>query len=230
MSLEKFMSYVKSEGLIRNSRFTVIMQPPTIFRKNTLPGTQDLEKILLFCEAANIPALSVATIQNRTYGETREIPYDYLYESINLSFYADNSMQVKQFFDTWINNIRDPITRTYNYYNDYITDITIKLGTVGDESTYLVKLYECYPKSISSVELNQNGRDVIRINVNIVYKYWISEGDSSSLLSYETKEIPDEYFTDFNSFQASFNSTERVNPSLVEPIGSFIGFGREIIV
>ena len=52
-------------------------------------------------------------------GEFREVPYEKLYEPINMTFYVDNDMQVKKLFDEWMSLISDPSTRTYNYYNNY---------------------------------------------------------------------------------------------------------------
>lgn len=230
MSLEKFITAVKTEGMIRTNRFGVSFALPKIFNQYSLPGHEHLQNILLFCESAQLPSLTISTQEVRSWGEYRQIPYEKLFPNINLSFYVDNSMTVKLLFDNWISNIQNPVTKEMNYYDDYITNMTIKVGDVSGNGRYFVTLNECYPTQISAVELSQNGKDVMMLNVSMNYRNWISNSDSSPLDDYTTSPIPQTYFTGFNEFQNRIQSlANNINPNATETFNNIIGVGRELV-
>ena len=181
MSIQNFLSEVKNDGLMRNSRFSVWFSLPAVFTDKALPGAENIRKILLFCESTNLPGVTLSTSQSRTFGEIREVPYEKLFQSITLSFYVDNSMQIKEMFDAWILNIQDPNNRNFNYYNDYITDLTIKVGDVSNKSRYAVTLFECYPQAVSPIQMSLTGKDVIKLDVTFAYKNWVSVADTTNL-------------------------------------------------
>ena len=74
--------------------------------------------------------------------------------------------------DCWLNQIQDPWTRSFNYYDNYVTDIVIEVQDLKDQSRYGIKLFEAYPKSVGAVQLDYAGKDVMKIAVNFAYKYY----------------------------------------------------------
>lgn len=223
-NLKEFVAAVKSEGLMRNNRFSVFFNIPS-----SVSAIKDLRKVLLFCDTAALPPVTLETTQARTFGEFREMPYNRLFDNIQLEFYVDTSMQVKLLFDSWINSIQDPISRNFNYYNNYVTDMTIDVLDLADASRYQVTLYQAYPKAISAVQLDYANKDIMKLQVSMNYKYWIStqvDGGGSSAagatgnsiidkllgfagLAGKGLNIPNQYFTNFNSFQSGFQSFEQ---------------------
>lgn len=229
MTMKTFLASVKSEGLMRGARFTVEMTPPKIFaNKKLILG--DMRKILLYCDATNLPGITLSTAQSRTFGEVREMPWEKMFDNINMSFYADNSMSVKMMFDSWITNVQDPIRRTFAYYDDYVTDIKITVLDTQDKARYAVTLYECYPKNVSPLSLDMASKDVLKVQVSMNYKYWKSEIiDGATTKSSDAKSIPEQYFTNFNAFQSGLNSLENINISPMSFERGSLGIGTEII-
>jgi hypothetical protein len=161
-----FIAEIKTKGIARTNRFTVDFTPPKAMPELT-------KRMLLFCEKASLPGINFATAANRSYGETREVIYDRMYDPITLTFHVDRQMTVKTIFDQWSQHIINPIDRTVGWYNDYVTPMTIRIQDLEDKSTYLVQLYEAYPKSIGAVSLDsQNNSDTMRLDVTFQYKYW----------------------------------------------------------
>lgn len=230
MSIDKFLASVRSEGLMRTARFEVIMPVPNLFDLKNITVT-DSKKILLYCDAVNLPGLSLSTTQSRTFGEFREMPWEKMFENINLSFYVDNGMTVKMFFDNWISNIQDPVTRNFAYYKDYTIDMEIHVKDVQDKTKYIVTLYECYPKAVASINMDMASKDVAKVQVSMNYKYWISnlaEGvtaDAEYLDQEQSTPVPNQYFTDFNAFQAGLTQFGNINisPDTVENFDLGIG-------
>ena len=67
-------------------------------------------------------------------------------------------------------------------------------------------LYECYPKSINSIQLDYSAKDVMKINVTMQYKYWLS----STRIVLENNEVSQQsnmnmYYDDFYKFQKNKN-------------------------
>jgi hypothetical protein len=209
--LKEFISNVKNDGLMRSSRYTVVMAPPLSMGTSE---TNNLRQILLFCSEASIPGVNISTTPVRSFGESREAPYDKTFDNVSLTFYVDQNMHVKYFFDSWANSIQNPQTRTFEYYNRYITDIYIQVEDPRDDSRYLVILKECYPKSISPISIGYENRDIMKLQVSMNYKYWenykIAANPNNKTLSaldsifklptLNNKELGS-YLSDFSSFQ-----------------------------
>lgn len=193
--LQDFTSIIKKNGLMRTARYTVEMGRPEIMSRFNYSSI-DAETIAILCDQVQVPGLNYSTTANLSYGETREIPYTRLYDNITMSFYVDNDMLTKKYFDDWLFSIQNPVTRTFNYYNQYTTDIIIKVEDLNNESPYAVKLFECYPKNISAISLDYSTRDVMKLSLTMAYKYWTSE-------FYSRNTYPVEYF---NVVQPEFQS------------------------
>lgn len=197
--IQEFISEVKTQGLSRTNRFIVELTPPKL-------DSSVVKKALLFCDQAQLPGVSYATTQNRTFGEFREIPYDKLYEPISLTFHVDRDMMVKSLFDEWIHCIQNPSTRTFEYYKNYTSQMKIEVQDLNDKTKYIVQLYEVYPKSISSVALSAESKDTMKVTVNFQYKYWTSSNVEQLKNGQKlSKSTLNNYTNEFTGFQARLN-------------------------
>lgn len=161
-----FIAEIKTKGIARTNRFTVDFTPPKAMPETT-------KRMLLFCEKASLPGINFATTANRTYGETREVVYDRMFDPITLTFHVDRQMTVKSIFDNWSQYIINPIDRTVGWYSEYVTPMTIRIQDLEDKVTYLVMLYDAYPKTVAPISLDsQNNNDTMRLDVTFQYKYW----------------------------------------------------------
>lgn len=220
--LNEFISNVKM-GMAKTSFFTVQLTLPTALN-NYEPAKSNMNKIILFCEQAQIPGISFSTNQVRSYGEFREIPYEKLYEPVQLSFYVDADMNVKKLFDSWIDLVQNTTTRDFNYPNQYTTDkIDIIVQDSMDAPKYTVSLNKAYPKTIAPIQLDYNSKDIMKMQVTMVYQY----AKVSQVYSPQTQQmasmigvnqfinnggdsytIPDAYFNNFDEFQGQFQNVD----------------------
>lgn len=211
--LKDFIAEVKNDGLARNSRFDVLFSLPSAVQTRSTFGN-NLQKILLFCDTAQLPGISLSTTQSRSFGEFRELPYEKLYDNVNLTFYVDVNMEVKKLFDAWMGSIQDKDTRTFSYYKSYITDLTVNVYDLKENKRYSVTMYEAYPKSIGSITLDYASKDVMKLQVNMMYRNWksneyaagttVNQFDQRELFSINGK-LPSDYMNNFSSFQGRFN-------------------------
>lgn len=170
-TLRDFISEVKKDGLARQNRFTVTITPPSSM---TDMGGQNLQLVQLFCEQAALPSVSYSSQPVKSYGENREVVYDKNFEDITLTFLVDRRMMVKAFFDEWSNQIIDPMTRLVGFYQDYAKDIVIRVQDMSNQDVYISVLYEAYPKTVGVVQLDNNSKDVMKLQVTFTYKYHLN--------------------------------------------------------
>lgn len=215
-TLNEFISQVKSEGLMTTNRYSVEFNLPS--KIGLFPG---LQRILLHSESIILPGINISTQPSRSFGEVREMPYEKTFEPVQMTFLVDNSMAVKMLFDTWISNsMQNMTTRKFNYYKEYTTDMHINVFDKTDLQRYKVSLYECYPKNLASIQLDNNAKgEPMRVIVSMTYRHWDSEMmDSSPSEGGEeditSQEVPDTYYTNFNQYQSEFNSFENSRNSL----------------
>jgi hypothetical protein len=197
---QKFIGEIKTLGLARTNRFEVEMTPPG-------GATTSLDRMLLFCSSTSIPGINLASAANRTYGETREVVYDRMYEPMNMTFHVDRKMTVKTIFDNWINTIINPSNRKIGYYSEYTCQIKIKIQDVDEKATYIIYLNEAYPKTITAIDLNAaDDNDTQRLAVSFAYRNWnvgeVQENYQTGLLT--SAGGFDSYIDDFQGFQEKF--------------------------
>lgn len=225
-ALSKFVGFMRDGGMAKSSHFTVLLNLPE--RLNISPFTEKKEKIILFCDQAQIPGISFGSSQVRSYGEFREVPYEKLYEPITLSFYVDTGLIVKNLFDEWVSLVQDSTTRDFNYPKYYTTDtieIHIEDSTPGNNKVnYVVKLNQCFPKAVAPIQLDYSSKDVMKCNVTLSYKYatmintynrGLSDQDQLPFFNrieeqfsyggYVEGGIPEGYISDFETFQNDFS-------------------------
>lgn len=171
MKITDFVSQIGKSGLARSNRYSVEMVIPS-----TTYSPNDYRKMLLFCDAVQLPGLNINTTENRTFGEVREMPYEFNYDPIQLSFYVDGDMIIKGIFDEWIQSIQKNNTRNFNYYKNYISDVVkITVEDLQDKPKYRVSLFEVYPKTIGIIQMGYAQKDIMKLDVTFAYKYWRSE-------------------------------------------------------
>lgn len=224
--IDKFKAEVRNGGLAKQNRFAVFFTYPAslesmsnVYDIATFSNGDDIRKTLLLVESVQLPGQSVATIQNRSYGEFREIPYEMLFEPITMQFYVDNNMRVKNLFDAWFAEIRNPVTRNFFYYDDYTTDIGILCYDLLNNETYRVQLYEAYPKQVAAIQLDQNNKEFMRLSVTFQYKHWSStphQYDAGVSQAVPSPGLLGFFRNNFDDFQSSFaNFNSNIVPSAV---------------
>lgn len=212
--INDFIAAIKTTGLARSNIFEVQFNLPTLL-KSKRPSS-NLQKLLMYCESTSLPGVTISTNQIRTFGEIRETPYEKLYDNIQLSFYIDNTFEIKSLFDDWADIIQNNNTRNFNYYKEYTTDIIIKILDKNNQARYEVTLYESYIKNIQPIQLDYGSKEIAKLVVTINYKYWkkTENGVSNNINSFingfsafsDSIQIPSDYFKSFSDFQGKFNT------------------------
>lgn len=201
--ITEFITQVKKRGLARSNRFSTIIPFPV---GNSKVGNLSM----LFCESASLPGISLSTTPQRINGESRELPYERIFDPVQLTFYVDADMTIKGAWDSWMDLIVNPYSRNIGYYRDYVKDILINVHTVDDDKPYSITLYEAYPKAIGAIQLDNNNKDIIKLSVTLSYKYWNAT---------TTRITPD------NAYDAT--GSDVIASGLQDPLSVYTGAGYE---
>lgn len=201
MSINDFISRIKKDNAARLNRFSVLINNPVM-------GPNEL--VHLYCEQASLPGITIASQPTRTYGEQREVVYDRTFDTINLNFIVDRQYKVKEYFDLWIEKIIDPTTRLVGFYSEYAQNMKITALDIKDDGMYETEIFEAYPKTIGAISLDNNSKDIARLQVTFSYKYHVNnrlvsmtnpDGNVRGSL-----EIPKQYYDNFTNYQAEVRS------------------------
>ena len=178
-AIDNFQALMKkSEGLARAARYEVVLIPPF---------DNDDEKnrnVSLLCDSIIMPGhtLDSASVKYGTAVAT-EMVTGHAYEgTIEATFYLDQELDVKSFFDTWQESAVDTETNTVSYYknkdnkHNYVTSMQIyQLGSKSRQKTninfdvdtglsfdkkvhseaervYGINVEEVYPTTIGGIE------------------------------------------------------------------------------
>ena len=176
-NVANFQGMLGSYGLQSPNKFLIEVYWPRGTPEIAGAGNTDTSTNL-YCESASIAGRSLLSTVDRQYGRNREIVYNGpTYPPITLSFYCSEGLREKRQFDWWNEYIVNS-QRGYDvaYYKDYIgTLIVHTLDRTGDVS-HSMTYNECYPKTISAVELNHNTTNATaRLTVEIQYSWWTHE-------------------------------------------------------
>jgi hypothetical protein len=192
-NLNNFMTELHRSGIAKSNRFEIQITPPS-----TLQGfASDGKLVSLYCDITNLPGMSISTKGLKLYGPAyqRPISSEFNGEAINMTFYLDEKMNVKAFFDAWMFKTVNPNSFNVSYAKDYVSQIKIsqlapKAATVNgltfgndvviqDEETYSVYLEDAFPRAMSMVDLSASSvNQAGKLNMTFAYRRWFSDHPS----------------------------------------------------
>ena len=187
-TIRDFQTQIRSKGVARPNRFEVLIPTP-IRLLSTIP---DLRLISLFCESANLPSHNIGVRQQRIYGPAYQRPtsVDYGGDGITLSFIIDGNMDVKGYFDAWMQLVIDPYSFHVNYSREYTSTMRITQLNQQDQDVYSAVFEDVFPKTLSMLDLNQgNQNSVQKLNVTFVYRRWYADHSAIDKISAPVKEF-----------------------------------------
>lgn len=172
--LDKFIKKISEDGVALKSRFRVDFSLPPILYTEEKPT--DLESISLYCNMTTFPKVAFNTGEIKTYGPSRTYVHSRNSgESAPFIFYVDENMNIKRFFELWVNRIHSLANFHLSYYDEYTTDITVtQLDSVGND-VYSCVLIGAFPKVINDLELSSDSQSRPHaLDVDISFWYWAS--------------------------------------------------------
>jgi len=199
-TIGRFQSYVnEAEGFQRKARFYVefgipkgVIDDGTTTMADEFQGfstSVDTEamradttkrRVQAFCREIAMPNREAVVKEIRHNGPPRSYVYDYTSADITATFYTDKFMRERTFFEIWQKAAFSNTTHNFNYYDNYVSPVDIyALGSFAsrderDDITYGVRLFDCYPKTISEVTFNHDANDIQTFTVTFTFRNWVN--------------------------------------------------------
>jgi len=177
-SYDEFKSMVQSEGFARTNRFFIQLSPPAIegATAELLTGSgQNSRNLHMLCQSVSIPGVNVTTDEVRTTGEVINAPYDRNFGDATFTFYVDQKLYVRRYFDEWIENIQNPYTRMLKYHDEFAAPaLTVVVLDMKNDHCYMISLNEVFPKSIGVLSVGSENNNIMTLDVTFSYRNYIT--------------------------------------------------------
>ena len=168
-------TYRSKDGIARPSRYEVIISPPRgAGNEFSSMLTKDVKEVSLKCENISFPGRNIDTITDTNiYGPTREIASGFSFAELTGRFQCSSDQREKQYFEAWQKQSFDTRTWSMNYYSEYTGGLEIYLLDEQDNRRYGVKVWDCFPKTVSAQALDYGTiNEQMKIDVGFSYHYW----------------------------------------------------------
>lgn len=214
-NVNNFRSQVTKSGVLKNNKFFVRMYAPRgMMRSNNVAAKQlanDTVRVLEFwCEAANIPgvSLNVNEIRRYGYGNIEKKPYVSQNNDVTMSFIGDANGTIWSYFQQWMRlivnyDMRNGIFASTGilqnqkpfelaYKEDYAVDIHISVfDDLGNEAIHVV-LRESYPIFVGDIQLNWGDTNsFMRVPVTFAVYDWYNEKVSLANAATNSPIVPE---------------------------------------
>ena len=132
------------------------------------------DAIGLMCESIEFPGRNFMSNPDALrYGPPREAISGVTYAPITATFICSAEMFEKRWFEIWQEQSMDFNTWEPNYYKDYIGDLKIFQLDRDNAATYVISLFEVYPKTITAQSLGAGTNDSYHtVSVELMYHHW----------------------------------------------------------
>ena len=172
-AVSDFMAKLDGLGTYaKRNRFTVEIIPPT-----TMSSSVTASSIEFLVKSVSFPAAAFGTTTYRSGGKFGlEVPYERTEEPVTITFLGTNDWTARKFWYDWHEHIQANGSWNMRYYKDFIG--TVSISVYNEESkeaanpTHKVTLHECWPKTMSAIELGWENSDLADFDIDIAYSWW----------------------------------------------------------
>ena len=131
----------------------------------------------IHCDSVNMPAHDLQTETITQFGPPREMVTGHGFPgTISASFYADTFLRERHFLEMWQKMAVNHVTHKAGYYKDYASGkmqiFQLASDNTQDHPSYGIEATEVYPATVSAIEYNYSGNQIVKINVGFQYKEW----------------------------------------------------------
>jgi len=177
-------------NLAQSSHFQVIFGglPGPLLSHLAIRGVDPLfvaNEAGLLCFSASLPGTQLATadITNNYTGVNERIAHRRIFTEISLEFYVDSNYTTLKFIEHWMefiasgsneNPSRDGYYFRMRYPRDYKSDMTKIIKFDRDYNAEIeYNFFGLFPLSLSSVPVNYNGSDILKMSATFNYERYV---------------------------------------------------------
>ena len=195
-SIESFLAKFSS-GFAHPNRYVVNFALPTGIAEygnwmnpesgagaiTTYQGTLNFfNKVDIACHSMTMPGRTLMVADHKQIGGPFRIPYSHTYDPVTFTFYADNQLDIRRYFEIWQQAVININDNSMNFWKEYVADVYMAQLDRDGNRTYWVKLFESYPLSIGDVTYSYaSTHQLTEITVSLQYRIWQAWHDNTSI-------------------------------------------------
>ena len=164
-----------------------------------------------WADSITLPGRSLATVERRTFGPQREMPYERLFSGdLEVTFVLQKGAYWRHKMEEWMDLVIDPTTNKLNpERSTYLGTLQIDLLDEDNTAGYTIIAEEVFPKTISPISLAYSQEnDYLRQTVSFAFRNY-SESNTTDQPSQTGQPMP---------LMAGNNWGGNMNPSGIQPV------------
>lgn len=141
---------------------------------NALGGGSPSTQVSFLCQAAAVPAATIAVGNANYMGRVFKFPGDKSFVDWTITVYNDGAYSLRKAFESWMNSINTGKTNIGpNAMNGYMTDWFVSPLTREGNLITTYKLVGCWPTTLSEIALNmQPDASPSTFTATLAYQYY----------------------------------------------------------
>jgi len=171
------ISSFKQQGLIyggaRPSQFEVYLSIPTFVEADTGSDT----KFRFTCQAAQLPAATLGTIEVGYFGRRIKLAGDRTFADWTVTVLNDEDFLVRAMFEKWsnsLNKLEANQRQSYATENDYKATLNVIQYSKDGNIIRSYDIIGAYPSVVDAINLNWDQQSQIEtFGVTFAYDYWL---------------------------------------------------------
>ena len=173
-------------GVAKSAHFDVLFTPPSGLFGGYRTGV--MQNLTLRCDNISMPGRTPTSSNIKYYGPQRKQYYGYDTNPVTAVFIMSEDLVERDVFLAWqdiaIGAIRKDPSQTrlggfnVGYYDNYVSDITIRKYNEGGEPVYSTKLIQAFPTSVLESNVNWADNEIMRLSVTFDYHHFIETSNN----------------------------------------------------
>lgn len=127
-----------------------------------------------YCNAANIPGISMGTAIQSSYLKDINVPGDkVVYDDLVLQFLVDEDMVNYLEIYNWLMALGYPqsVGQTFDKYNRTYSDATMQILSSNYQQNLKINFKDIFPVSLSTIQFDATSNDIQYVTAEAVFKY-----------------------------------------------------------
>ena len=148
-------------------------------------------EVTYFCQAANIPGISLSSVENPTPLKTTYFPGDEVtFDELSVRFIVDENLKNWTSLYNWIRALGTPTAEDERDYrklkqdNELTTEGVLTVLTGNMNPQMHVRFHDLFPLSLSGISFDSGATDVEYVSADVSFRYDLYEIEN--LLQNET--------------------------------------------
>lgn len=150
--IEKLKSEISKRGLANPNRFTAKFGVPAYVISQVPDLGAGKESLNVLCESITFPGKQIETVDYSMYRNPLKIPSGFINDEVSVTFRLTEDFLIKRVFEVWQAGIINQSTYKARYLDEYVQDIEFQHQDKNDDVRYSIKLLDCYPVTVGSIE------------------------------------------------------------------------------